>query len=92
MTTDTTSADQFGALRQTLQGLLIQCGPDLDNHDKVNVLISACLSEGIDTGTRIVEMISGMGFDSSHVRILLRVNIGRLWRRNAEGRYTDLPV
>ena len=63
-----------------------------NRHDRVSVLIEACILNGIDSGPFIVHTLNSLGFDKRHVGIMLDQNSGKTsaagrWFRNAEGRY-----
>lgn len=72
---------------------MASCGPNANKHDQANVLISACIMEGLDNGARIVGALKRLGFRPRHVSIVLKEGTGGSassshWRRDARGRYS----
>jgi hypothetical protein len=75
---------------------MLACGPEANRHDLGTVLIGACIENGVDTVGGIIRALAPLGFNGGHVALLLREGCGddperRLWRRDAERRYTLLP-
>lgn len=63
-----------------------------NQHDRVIVLIMACLGEDMTDGSTIVQTISALGYNRRFVGIQLRTNAGlnpdrNLWQRSADGTY-----
>lgn len=86
-----TDADLFNRLRQ-LDRSLMDGG---NKHDRVHVLILACLAEGLNTRIRIVRAIVHLGYTSSHVAIVLNTGEGsnperHSWKRDKAGHYVAL--
>jgi hypothetical protein len=89
MTNTPTDRDLFDGFRQ----LMAECGPTVNKHDLVNVLISACIDQGLNTGPRIVGALDALGFNRRHVGMLLKEGRGEeaerhTWKRNQQGQYT----
>ncbi|MBB3909754.1 hypothetical protein [Sphingomonas desiccabilis] len=85
----TGTAAMFGRLRKLLRA----CGPN--RHDQVLVLISACITEGVDTRGQIIGTLGHLDFKRGHVAMLLAEGTGTnpevyRWRRDAAGTYTLL--
>ena len=79
----------------TLQAFLETIPPQCNKHDRVIVLIEACLDEGIDTRKGIVDALVKLGFNYRHVAILLNEGTGESperhnWRRDENGRYSRI--
>lgn len=74
---------------EVLRDLCIQI--DCDKNEQVQILVAACIDEGINTGPGIVSTLVEIGFDKSHVGIQLRTNRKRLWQRDSDRFYTALP-
>lgn len=90
MTTDTPTATTAMLRRlEVLRDVCIQI--DCDKHDQVQILVAACIDEGINTGPGIIAKLADIGFDKDHVGIVLRTNLKRLWQRDGERFYTALP-
>lgn len=84
-----TSCSGFARLR----GLLASFGPETNKHERVLVLISACIVEGMDTFARIIGALVRLGFNRKHVALLLKEGTGNSaeqhrWRKGADGRYS----
>lgn len=85
--TQPSPADMFDDLQK-----LIAVSGNSNRHELVNILIQACLSEGIDTRSEIIASITPHGFKSSHIAIVLKEDAGtdrarHWWHRDALGRY-----
>lgn len=78
------------ALLHRLAALLQKCQPVSNKHDQVTVLIHACIDEGIQEGRPIVDVVSSLGFNPGHVRIILKGGLGDRWHRGSDGRYATL--
>lgn len=90
MTTDTPTATTAMLRRlEVLRDVCIQIG--CDKHEQVQMLVAACIDEGVDTGPEIIATLVKIGFKGSHVGIVLRTNLKRLWQRDGERFYTALP-
>jgi len=76
----------FEGLRQ----LLGACGPDTNRHDRLTVLIAACIDAGFDTESGIIVAARAHGFKAGHAAILLREGIGIHWRSDGGGRYRNI--
>lgn len=65
-------------------------------HDRVIVLIAACILHGWNEGRRIIGALGQIGFDKKYVAIILRTNTGDdpdryFWKRDADGIYSIHP-
>ena len=68
----------------------------MKKHDRAHVLINASISEGIDTGTRIIGVLAKLGFDKRHAGIMLKAGLQRApewpnWGCNDDGKYYAPP-
>jgi hypothetical protein len=60
------------------------------------MLINACISEGINTGPRILDALALLGFDRKHAGLLLKGGIQQMpewpnWGRREDGVYHVPP-
>ncbi len=67
-----------------------------NKHDRAHMLINACISEGIDTGTRITGALEKLGLNRQHVGIRLTEGIQNEpewpnWGRRDDGTYYAPP-
>lgn len=65
-------------------------------NDQVLIMISECISEGIDEGPAIVRTLVELGFDRKHVGILLSRHTGfsparHSWFKDGNGKYRLHP-
>ncbi|QIG53755.1 hypothetical protein G6N82_05945 [Altererythrobacter sp. BO-6] len=77
---------RLGALDLSLQDNKV------NTNDRVLALISACITEGVDQGPSIVEVLARLGFDRRHVGLTLNKGIQQVpvwpnWGRRDDGRY-----
>lgn len=79
-------SDLIGGLRAMLDRL----GPEVNKHDRADILIKACIGEGVNTASQIFEIAARLGFSHGHVPIRLKQGIGHHWTVDAAGRYKDL--
>ncbi|QDM40630.1 hypothetical protein [Altererythrobacter sp. TH136] len=68
----------------------------VNKHDRVHMLINACIGEGIDTGCRIVGVLAALGFNRQHAGITLKAGLKcepewPNWGRSGDGRYYAPP-
>jgi hypothetical protein len=66
--------------------------PRINKHDRVSVLIAACIAEGITKGSSIRSALMELGYDGSHVAITLTKGSGSMppesrWYRDESGAY-----
>jgi len=85
---DAPTAD-VGAIFRRLRQLMMDCAK-ANSHDRLTMVIAACIDEGITTGTRIVGVARKLGFDAQHAGILLTGGIGSHWSRGEDGQYRNL--
>lgn len=76
-----------------LRGLLASCGEASNQNERVTVLISACIDEGINTGPQIVGVVKALGFNPRHVGAMLKNDCGssptrHRWLRGTDGIYS----
>lgn len=79
----------IGGLRALLEGL----PPGVNKHDRADVLIEACISDGVVMGSEIIALAAQLGFTPGHVNIRLKLGAGGnpdvyRWQRDKEGRYS----
>ncbi len=77
-------------LHARLAPLLASCGTN--KHDRATVLISAAISEGVNTGSAIVALGGQVGLNKQHVGFILQREAGsdpvrHHWRRDERGIY-----
>ncbi|MEH6700307.1 hypothetical protein [Parasphingorhabdus sp.] len=67
-------------------------GTKADKHEKVIVLIAACIDLGIRRGSEIISRLSDLGYDKGHIALLLKHNrqgtVDKLWIRDNDGLYS----
>lgn len=73
----------FRRLRQ-----LYQACRELSKHEQARVLIRACMEEGLIEGTRIVGVLTRIGFNRQHAGLILRSLCGSNPERNDWGKDT----
>ena len=61
-----------------------------NSHDRVTILIAACIDAGINTGSRIIGVAVRLGFNSQHAGIILSAGVGLNWNRDEDGHYSNL--
>ena len=64
----------------------------LKKPDRVQMLINACISQGVNNGKRIVGVLVRLGFNDAHVRTVLAKGIRRKpewpeWGKGIDGVY-----
>lgn len=64
---------------------------DANKHDKAIALIRACIGEGIRSGSEIIARLSELGYNKSHIGLMLKHNrqgtVDKLWIRDDDGLY-----
>jgi hypothetical protein len=80
------------ALFKRLRDLMAECEPHSNRHELAIVLISACITEGLDRGPRITGALQALGFNKQHIGMVLRQETGdnlarHHWQRVPGGRY-----
>jgi hypothetical protein len=63
-----------------------------DKHSQVDLLINACITGGVNTGTNIVGVLASLGFDRKHAGIRLTAGVQYdpewpYWGRRSDGKY-----
>jgi hypothetical protein len=86
--------EQTTAIFHRLRALKADCGPN--KHDQAISLIWACISEGWDSGPRIVGALKALDLNPRHVGKTLRDLEGpnpenHWWHRDQDGRYSVHP-
>jgi hypothetical protein len=76
-----------------LRCLLDDCGPN--KNDRAIVLITACISDGVNTGPEILARGVRLGLHPAHVALILSKDAGsnpnrHRWRRDDQGTYSLL--
>ena len=84
------------ALLEGLRALDQACGPDISKHDRVIVLIQACIEGGFDTKERILGALQRMDCHKTHAQIILSKSTGsnpsrHRWQRDEAGIYRNHP-
>jgi hypothetical protein len=74
-----------------LRRLLDDCGPS--KNDRAIVLITACISDGVNTGKEIIARGVRLGLHPAHVALTLNKDAGNnpdrhRWRRDDQGTYS----
>ncbi len=90
----TNPSDSSAALFDRLRDLIHACD-DTSKHDQAIAVITACISEGVNTRPRLVGAMRHLGFDYRHAALTLNNGTGsdperHRWQRDAEGRYSLL--
>ena len=78
------------SILEKLRELDAVCGSD--KNDSVIVLTYACIDEHINTGSGIINMLTRLGYNPRHIRIILHHNTGSnpsryRWTRDETGAY-----
>jgi hypothetical protein len=81
-------SDEVNAIFRELRKLVDACGPN--QHDCVDVLITALIHSGFDTGPRIIGAAKRLDVNGGHAGIQLRKGIGHRWSRDEDGKYLNL--
>ena len=82
------NAQDNALMFRALRDLMHACGTN--KHDKVDVLITALIDKGINTGSRIIGAASRLDCDRAHVAIRLKGGLGDRWTRDNDGTYRNL--
>lgn len=74
-----------------LRRLLDDCGSN--KNDRAIVLITACISDGVNTGPEIIASGVRLGLHAAHVALILNKDAGNSpgrhrWRRDDQGTYS----
>jgi len=74
-----------------LRRLLDDCGPS--KNDRAIVLITTCISDGVNTGKQIIARGARLGLNPAHVALILSKDAGSnadryRWRRDERGTYS----
>ncbi|TPG13201.1 hypothetical protein [Sphingomonas oligophenolica] len=77
---------KFQRLRQLKEGF----PTEINKHDRVLILISACVDEGFVTGPRITGAIAQLGFNRQHAGIMLQEGCGQRWIKDEKGNFLNL--
>ena len=86
----TLSKDQAdnAAMFRGLRELMAACGDN--QHDVVDVLISALIDHDVNTRARIIGAAIRLDRDRGHVAIRLKGGLGHRWTRGEDGIYHNL--
>lgn len=84
MTLHTSDSSEIAELRAFLETI------GANAHDRVMVLIHACIDRGICTGSAIRLVAAKLGFHPQHVLITLKEQRGTCWTRSDDGVYANL--
>lgn len=90
------TAEETAAAFRGLRELATNCGLTSNRHDRVIVLIHACIAYGFNTPSRITGALAKLGYDKQHVGMTLHNGTGEdpvrhRWNRGGDGRYHSLP-
>lgn len=85
---DDASDEVINVIFRDIRVLMDACGDN--KNDKVDVLITALIDRGINTGPRLVGVAKHIGFNGKHAGRRLRDGIGHRWSRDADGTYRNL--
>lgn len=83
-------SDKDSTLFDDLRALDEACGPQSNKHDRLTVLLTACIERGINTRPRLISVMKHLNFDQRHIAIMLDDRLGREWQRGPDGRYSVL--
>lgn len=80
------------AFFEGLRALWLRCGADTSKHDQARILIMACIDGGVGNGSRIVGILSKIGFNARHIGATLDRQCGSNpdlhdWWKDDEGNY-----
>jgi hypothetical protein len=79
---------EVNAIFRDLRDLMQACGTN--KNDKVDVLITALIDRGMDTGHRIIGAAKRLDFDGQHAGIRLSEGVSHRWSRDEGGKYRNL--
>jgi hypothetical protein len=79
------TSDQWAEFHQSLERLDEARDPSANMNDRAYVLIGACLEEGINTVSQIIEAVFPLGFNKRHLGALLTQGRGGWFRRGTDG-------
>ena len=90
---ETRSKPSSSAMFERLQRLIDHNGKKPNKHDLAIVLITACISEGVNTGPKIIGVLTHLGFNNKHVAMILKAEAGtnpelHRWRKTQDGHYS----
>lgn len=76
-------------MRSMLEGF----GPDVNKHDRADVVIQACIAQGFFTRAQIIDIAKQLGLNPAHVAIRLKAGAGRnpdvyMWHHDDDGQYS----
>ncbi|GLI98891.1 hypothetical protein [Sphingobium sp. BS19] len=76
-------------MRSMLEGF----GPDVNKHDRADVVIQACIAQSYVTRSQIIDIAKQLGLNPAHVAIRLKAGTGRnpdgyMWHHDDEGQYS----
>lgn len=85
---------QYDALMATIREVLDACA-DANTNERLIVVITVCIGEGVNTIGRIIGVAKDFGFERKHVGSLLTYSeLGKarspLWQRHKDGHYSLL--
>lgn len=92
MTTQSLTSAQISQLYADMDRLTVDCGPS--RHERAIICIQVCIANEIVTGSHIVGLLKGKGFNPRHVGKILKDGAGidpsrYHWRRDAAGSYSS---
>lgn len=61
-----------------------------NRHDKLVVLIAACIEREIDTRRHLIAVLSHLGYSNRHVVMMPKTFLGSWWRVDDQQRYSLL--
>lgn len=92
----TRTREEFEELLGGLRKLDRSLGPAVNKHDRVIVLVHACLDQGANTRAQIMALLKPLGFDRRHIAIVLKAETGNdptrhRWQQHSDKTFTNFP-
>lgn len=95
MTASAKTASEIATLFENLRALDAAAGPTVNNHDRLIILIQACIADDVRTLGAIIGVLRRLGFDYSHIAVTLKQGNGsdpvrHWWQCDEAGNYRNL--